>query len=113
MVSLSLAAQYPFRVPVIACRTVFVFFRATDGPYISNVHVDDGIRSVHEFNGLMTAGVRTEVRDGAVNYWHLPTDASIQSGLGVSVGVDFADGGEIMFTGAAARLKEQAYGMQR
>ena len=37
------------------------------------------------------------MKDGAMNMWDLPSAVFIDSGLGISVDVDFQSGGEIWF----------------
>jgi hypothetical protein len=42
------------------------------------------------------------MKDGAMNMWDLPSAVFIDSGLGISVDVDFQSGGEIWFPVPAA-----------
>jgi hypothetical protein len=84
----------------LALTTVFVFYRATNGPQITNIHLYSGPKRVHAFDGLHATGENTIMKDGAMNMWDLPSPVFIDSGLGISIGVDFQDGGEILFTGA-------------
>lgn len=84
----------------LALTTVFVFYRATNGPRITNIHIYSGPKRVQAFDGLHAAGENTVMKDGAMNMWDLPSPVFVDSGLGISVGVDFKDGGEILFTGA-------------
>ena len=52
------------------------------------------------------------MKDGAMNMWDLPSAVFIDSGLGISVDVDFQSGGEIWFPVPAAtfnRLSNRSY----
>lgn len=87
--------------------TVFVFYRATDGPTITNVHVYNGARRVQAFDGLHVAGEHMEMDDSNMNLWEINPPVFITSGLGISVGVGFQDCGEILFTGAGAHFQTE------
>jgi uncharacterized protein DUF6623 len=95
-----IAVSYCIVDQFLACQKVFVFFR-TDGPYIANIHVHSGGELVVEYDNLHVAGDMTEIRDGLINYWDVG-GRGIPAGLGVSVGVNFDNAGEIMFTAAGA-----------
>jgi hypothetical protein len=98
-----IAAPYIIQDQVLVCRRVVVLFRATDGPYIANVHVHSGGELIAEFDNLHTGGDMTEIRDGSINYWDVG-GRGINAGLGVSVGVNFDNAGEIMYTGVGAQF---------
>jgi hypothetical protein len=87
--------------------TVFVFYRATNGPRIQNAHLYDGSTRIEMFDGLDLAGNRTRETDqsAAFKMFDLHGKPAITSGLGISVGVDFRFGGEILFTGALERFQ--------
>jgi hypothetical protein len=86
--------------------TVFVFYRATNGPRIANVHLYDGGTRIEAFDGLSLAGDHTRETNQSAksNMFDLQGKPAITSGLGISVGVDFRHGGEILFTGAGGRF---------
>jgi hypothetical protein len=91
----------------LALTTVFVFYRAIDGPQITNIHLYSGPKRLHAFDGLHAAGENTVMKDGAMNMWDLPSPVFVDSGLGISVGVDFKVGGEILFTGAGGYFQTE------
>ncbi len=97
------AAPYVIEDQVLGCQRVFVFFRATDGPYVANVHVHSGAELVKEFDNLHLQGDMTVISDSSINYWDVG-GRGISAGLGVSVGVNFDTAGEIMYTGAGAHF---------
>jgi hypothetical protein len=86
----------------LALTTIFVFYRATDGPHIRSIHVYSGAKRIQAFDDLHAAGDNTELKDhtSANQMWTLSSPTFVTSGLGISVGVDFQGGGEIYFTGA-------------
>jgi hypothetical protein len=87
--------------------TVFVFYKATDVPIITNIHVYNGVKRIQAFDGLRVAGEHMEMDDSNMNLWEINPPVFITSGLGISVGVDFQDGGEILFTGAGAHFQTE------
>jgi Family of unknown function (DUF6623) len=106
---LPIAAPYIIEDQVLACQRVFVFFRATDGPFVANIHVHSGGDLVAEFDNLHVAGDMNEIRDGLTNYWDVG-GRGIPAGLGVSVGVNFDNAGDIMYTGAGAYFETSPAG---
>jgi hypothetical protein len=108
--------HFPLAVPYVllgggpfSCNRVFAFHHTTDGAFISSVHVYNGRRRIQAFEGLDVRGDNTEIRDGHPSYWTLdPTTVKhIDSGLGISVSVDFGAGGEILFTGAGGHFQSE------
>jgi len=95
-----IAAPFALDGQNLVLATIFVFYRATDGPIIRNIHVYSGPKRVQAFDGLHFAGEQTEMKDPNLNMLDLSPHVFITAGLGISVGVDFKDGGEILFTGA-------------
>jgi hypothetical protein len=95
-----IAAPFALDGQNLVLTTIFVFYRATDGPIIRNIHVYNGPKRVQAFDGLHFAGEQTEMKDPNLNMLDLSPPVSIPAGLGISVDVDFKDGGEILFTGA-------------
>jgi hypothetical protein len=76
------------------------------GPCIRNVHLYDGGTRIDAFDALDLAGDHTREtnQSAAFNMFDLHGKAAIASGLGISVGVDFRFGGEILFTEVGGRF---------
>jgi hypothetical protein len=85
---------------------ILVFYRTTNGPFIHSLHVYDGSTRIAAFEGLRFAGDHTRESDMSAPYniWGINDPVFFTGGLGISVGVDFGTGGEIMFAGAGARF---------
>lgn len=85
---------------------IFVFYKTT-GAEIRSVHVWDGPRKMKAFDGLRLNGDHSN-GIAPTNSWSLTPPPTIQFGLGLSIGVQFAIGfdsqitTEILFTTAGA-----------
>jgi hypothetical protein len=86
-----IAAPFALDGQNLVLTTVFVFYRAADGPQIRSIHVYGGAKRIQGFDDLHAAGDNTDMSDrsSANQMWTLSTPAFITSGLGISVGVDF------------------------
>jgi hypothetical protein len=97
-----IAAPFALDGQNLVLTTVFAFYKATNGLIVRNIHVFSGSRRVQAFDCLHFAGEQTEMKDSNLNMLDLSPHVFITAGLGISVGVDFKDGGEILFPVPAA-----------
>ena len=101
-VHIPVATRWTLHDHHLALITMFVFYRATDGPQMTNIDlIADQSESTYSM-GHHAAGKNTVMRDRAMSMCDSPSPVFVDSGLGISVGVDFHDGGEILFTGAGS-----------
>jgi hypothetical protein len=106
---------YWFHIPVPTLSTgdnvrprlsrVFVFF-GTNGTEIREIHVYDGPIKVGTFDDLHITGDHSVEAD-ADNHWPITPAVEVVRGIGISVGVQILQGGqiglpEILFTAAGA-----------
>jgi hypothetical protein len=91
---------------VAGLQRAFIFFNATDGCFISDIHFWDGIDVIQLLQSQHISGNHPREEEG-VNTFN-PRDSSgvhsMAAGLGISVGVHFAREADITFFSAGAEF---------
>jgi hypothetical protein len=85
----------------------FVLFRTTNAA-ITALHVHDGFNVIAKLEGQRRSGDALQISDAtsALNAWPLGGARLINNGLGLSIEVEFAGGGEILIAAAGAYVDD-------
>jgi len=68
---------------------VFVLYKTSGTSIITNVHIYDGAKKIHSFDGLRDFNGDHSQIIGEKNKWVLPHSIEVKFGIGISVQVDF------------------------